>query len=225
MSKNWKGWVAIFFLVSVIMYAANNKQGSALSPPLSCRTYDDFSSGSLNAVIWDESNTFHGTPFTDEHFVNREEGAYHIQEKIEEDRETNLAPRRQFVAGESFSYKVIVQNGSGNHASQPLINGNYPPTQLEQCDYAGCGVIGYWNGLGDLGDEVGTYNIKYEFFPNQVKMTAVRPNGAVVINTFTGNSQPYTLTINTHTGHNGKLHFDYDDAVICDNRSLPFKTP
>src|SRR3989344_4010775 len=75
----------------------------------------------------------------------------------------------------------------------------------------GCGPIGYWNGVPDLGAQIGTYRINFDFFQNQVRMTAIRPDNITIINTFTGNSAPYTLDINTHTGHNGLMHFDYDN--------------
>ncbi|MDO8460083.1 MAG: hypothetical protein Q7S74_03170 [Nanoarchaeota archaeon] len=181
--------------------------------------YDDFSSGFLDSTKWIES-TFHGDPFTDEHFVNISEEAYHIEQNIEGDRETNLEPTRLFNAGDSFYYEVVYKGGSGNHQSQPLINGNYPPSQIESCNYpiAGCGAIGYMNDFPDLGAQIGTYRINFEFFHNQVKMTTIRPDNVNIINTFTGNSEPYKLTINTHTGHNGLMHFDLDNFYI--NRTL-----
>lgn len=212
--RYWKITVILILLVVAVMYLMT-MNGVALSPPL-CRTYDDFSGKYLDTSKWVES-TFQGLAFTDEHFVNYSKKAYHVQQNIEGDRATNLAPKRQFFAGDSISYEITYKGGSGNHASQPLINGDYPPTQIETCNYttAGCGVIGYWNAFPDLGAQIGTYNIKYEFSKNQVKMTAKRPDGVIVVNTFTGNSEPYTLTINTHTGHNGLMHFDYDNVVIC----------
>ncbi|MEK6916046.1 MAG: hypothetical protein AABW89_05905 [Nanoarchaeota archaeon] len=177
--------------------------------------YDNFSSGQLSNNSWIES-TWHNRPFTDEHFVNTTEQVYHIAQISVGDAETNLRPIRQFIAGESFSYEVTYRGGSGNHASQPLINGNYPPSQIEVCNYttAGCGVIGYWNAAPDLGAQVGTYKIKFDFSQNQVRMTSIRPDNITIINTFTGNSAPYTLDINTHTGHNGLMHFDYDNFYI-----------
>jgi len=173
--------------------------------------YDDFSSGPLNTNKWIELQ-FHNDPFTDEHFVNTTEGVYHIAQISVGDAETNLRPIINFTAGHSFSYEVIYKGGSGNHFSQPLINGNYPSTQTNPClASGGCGPIGYWNGVPDLGAQIGTYRINFDFFQNQVRMTAIRPDNITIINTFTGNSAPYTLDINTHTGHNGLMHFDYDN--------------
>lgn len=211
--------IILIVLTVSLMYMVTT-QSFALSPS-SCRVYDDFSSGQLNPAKWAES-TWHGQPFTDEHFVSHLGSEYHVQQNVERDAETNLAPRRQFFAGESFSYEVTYRGGSGNHQSQPLINGNYPPSQIEPCDFrtAGCGAIGYWNAFPDLGAHKGTYRITYEFFPTQVKMTAIRPDGVVIVNTLTGNSEPYTLTINTHTGHNGRMHFDYDNFTLCDGANL-----
>ncbi len=185
-----------------------------------CQIYDDFSSGVLNESKWSES-TFHGRPFTDEHFVNFSEGVYHVAQIFSGDAETNLAPKKQFIAGDSFSYEVIYNGGSGNHFSQPLINGNYPPTQLEIClASGGCGPIGFWNGVPDLEAQIGKYKITFNFSLNEVKMTAIRPDNITIVNTFTGNSQPYNLTINTHSGHNGLMHFDYDNVIICKNGEI-----
>ena len=176
-----------------------------------CETYDDFSSENLDLNKWNE---YSNIGFTDEHLV--ENNIYHISQNTEGDRETNLEPKRQFVNGESFSYELIYNSGSGNHASQPLINGNYPPSQIEVCSASGgCGVIGFWNSIPDLEAQNGTYEITFEFFSNQVKMKTIRPDDVEIINTFTGNSEPYNLTINTHTGHNGLLDFDYDNFILC----------
>ncbi len=221
MNKSLVLFSSLFLIVLFTIFSINTTSAFNF-----CHTYDDFSSGNLNNSKWTES-TFHGDPFTDEHFVNTTAEVYQVKQNTEGDAETNLIPNRQFVAGESFSYEVTnMLSGSGNHASQPLINGNYPPYQLEECNYrtAGCGVIGYWNDFPDLGDQIGTYKITYEFSHDQVKMTAIRPDNITVINTFTGNSEPYTLAINTHTGHNGKLYFNYDNVIICEekNNILPF---
>lgn len=195
---------------------------SSVSATQVCEVYDDFSSGSLNLSKWTES-TFHGDPFTDEHFVNSSEGSYHVKQNVAGDAETNLQPNILFNSGDSFSYEAIYHGGSGNHQSQPLINENYPPTQLETCLFltAGCGPIGYWNDYPDLGAQIGTYKIKFEFSSNEVKMTAIRPDNITVINTFTGNSEPYTLEINTHTGHNGLMHFDFDNFEFCHEEETP----
>ena len=74
------------------------------------------------------------------------------------------------------------------------------------------------NGVPDLEAQIGIYKITYEFSSNKVKMIAIRPDNVTIINTFTGNSAPYNLTINTHTGHNGLMNFDFDNVVICGAR-------
>src|SRR3989338_11401564 len=177
--------------------------------------YDDFSSGVLDADKWVES-TWHNRPFTDEHYVNQSEGRYHVVQNFPRDAETNLVVNRVFYPGESLRYEIIYNGGSGNHQSQPLINGNYPPSQENQCFYltAGCGPIGYWNALPDLGNQIGTYKITQEFLVGKVIMTAIRPDNVVVQNNFTGVSAPYTFTLNTHTGHDGIMHFDLDNFYV-----------
>jgi hypothetical protein len=185
-----------------------------------CFIYDDFSSGNLNASKWFEYTGFKVNSFTDEHFVNTE--GYHVKQNVGGDRETNLMPKREFIANELFYYEITYKGGSGNHFSQPLINGNYPPSQLETCSASGgCGPIGYWNGIPDLGMQNGTYKIKYEFSSHEVKMTALRPDNVVIVNTFTGNPAPYNLTVNTHTGNNGLMHVDYDNFIICPVKEKP----
>ncbi len=207
--------IAVFFTLSFFFLL------SFASAVQVCDLYDDFSSGALNSSKWEES-TFHGDPFTDEHFVNVTEEVYRIAQNSPGDAETNLAPKRHFIAGESFSYDIIYNGGSGNHFSQPLINGNYPPSQIESClAPGGCGPIGFWNGVPDLQAQIGVYKINFSFSPNEVKMIAIRPDNVTIINTFTGNSEPYNITINTHTGHNGLMHFDYDNVVICSEQSVP----
>lgn len=201
------------FILSISMISSAN---------YSWRLYDDFSSGSLDTNKWIEYKGFQVNIFTDEHFVNATEGAYHINQSVQGDRETNLKPNRSFTSGEAFSYQVLYKGGSGNHFSQPLINGNYPPTQIEPClAPGGCGPIGFWNGVPDFGAQIGIYNITYEFSSNQVKMNATRPDGISIVNTFTGNSEPYNLSINTHTGNNGLMHFDFDNFKLYRLNSVP----
>lgn len=205
MRKNYIIVISLIILIGLILLVD--------ARPIQKRVlYDDFSSGNLSQNKWIESQ-FHGNPFTDEHFVDNVEQAYHIAQLSVGDAQTNLRPLLNFTAGQSFSYEATYNGGSGNHASQPLINGNYPPNQTNPCNFttAGCGVIGHWNAAPDLGAIVGTYKIRFDFSQHKVVMTATRPDNITIVNIFTGNSAPYTLDINTHTGHNGLMHFDYDN--------------
>jgi len=182
------------------------------APPL-CMNYDDFSNPNLNLERWKE---YSNIGFSDEHFVEPVEEVYHVKQNVAMDTETNFQPRKKFISGDAFFYEVRYYPGVGNHFSQPLINGNYPPSQLEDCTSpGGCGPIGYWNGEPDLGAREGVYRINFEFFTDEVKMTAIRPDGVTIVNTFTGNSEPYEFAINTHTGHNGLMHFDFDNFMFC----------
>ena len=216
--NNFNTKIFQFILISISLIFLTN----FISATQTCQVYDNFSSGSIDTSKWTES-TFNNRAFTDIHLVQN--GVYHVAQNIIDlnGRETNLIPTRQFVAGDSLSYDVIYNGGSGNHQSQPLINGNYPPSQIETCNFttAGCGPIGFWNAFPDLGAQIGTYKIKFDFFSNQVKMTAIRPDNVTVINTFTGNSAPFTLAINTHTGHNGLMNFDFDNFITCSEQITP----
>ena len=68
--------------------------------------------------------------------------------------------------------------------------------------------------MPDLGNQIGTYKITQEFLVGKVIMTAIRPDNVVVQNNFTGVSAPYTFTLNTHTGHDGIMHFDLDNFYV-----------
>src|SRR3989344_9354289 len=52
-------------------------------------------------------------------------------------------------------------------------------------------------------------------------MNSTRPDGVSIINTFTGNSEPFTFAISTHTGNNGLMYFDYDNFNIYRLNSVP----
>ncbi len=187
-----------------------------LSAPINCRVYDDFSSGALNTQKWTES-IFNAPVHADEHLVNPQEQAYHVKQNTEGDTGTVLTPTRQFKAGESLRYQITYHGGSGNNMYQPLINGNYPPALNGTCNFptAGCGPIGYWNALPDVGNQTGTYKISYKFFSNHILMTTIRPDGTSISHDYISVTSPYSIGLNIHTGHNGLLHFDVDNVAFC----------
>lgn len=176
--------------------------------------YDNFSSTALNNTKWTES-TWHGRPFTDQHAINPLEQRYQLIQDNRGDAETILTPTRQFVAGDTLQFDIYYNSGEGNNLTQILINGNYPPiVDPQTTPLPGSGTIGFWNGIPDVGNEFGKYTIKQEFFSDRILMTTVRPNGTSIQHTLSGISGPYSIGINTHTGHNGTLHFDIDNVYV-----------
>lgn len=176
--------------------------------------YDDFSSGVLDSTKWTESQ-YNNREFTEQHFVDNSSGRYHVIQSTPTDRETNLTIKYQFQPGDTLDYQAFYYGGSGNNASQILIDNKYIPF----CDpnptpSPGSGCISYWNGLSDVGNQIGLYQIHQDFFSNSIVQTLIRPDGTEFIHTFSGFIPPHDYTINTHTGHDGTLDFEYDNFYI-----------
>jgi len=206
----------ILFVVAVFLigFVSSTNTNSIAT----CRMYDNFNSGELDLNKWFE-RTWHDRPFTDEHYVDSTEGRYHVAQHNRWDAETNLGFTREFNPGDLLFYEVYYNSGDGNHMTQPLVNGNYPPESEEECPNrnAGCGTIGYWNGEPHLGTQIGKYKVKFEFLDDKIRARFTRPDGTSEIYNWIGFSDPYVIEFNTHTGHNGILHMDYDNIIVCTN--------
>lgn len=183
-----------------------------------CETYDDFSSNNLDATKWIET-----TMTIDEHFIDGVEGAYHTAQLNPADREVTLRSLRNFIAGETFEYDVNYQSGSGNVLSRIIVNSMTGDTGLQtsECEgqrFATGGAVGFWNGLSCVGESInGLYHIKVSFFDNHVDTIFTDPKGNVISYEpiFSPTLSPYIVEIQTRTGHNGIVHIDYDNFVIC----------
>lgn len=176
--------------------------------------YDDFSSGILDVTKWSESQ-FQGHPFVDEHFVNGSSQTYIARVNSVGDKEVLLTPTREFVSGESLLYDLIYNSGSGNHLSQVLIDGNYPPETIPQITpNPGSGTIGFWNGIPDVGNTLGTYQIRQDFHPDRIEQTVIRPDGSSISHSYKSVIEPYTFSINLHTGGNGLMNYEIDNVRI-----------
>ena len=134
--------------------------------------YDDFSSGVLDGSKWEEKNFIPSffRPFTNEHGVSLSHlgGVYHVAQNIVGDADTNLMFKKTFSKGDIVKYQVIYHSGSGNNLIQLVSGGNYlrdVPENYCPPEYnnPGCSTIGFWNGLSDVGNEIGTYNINLNF--------------------------------------------------------------
>lgn len=177
----------------------------------SAAVYDDFSGATLNLSKWFETTT---VSFPDEHMVNTTEQAYHIaQHSVEGDRDVHLTMSKG-VTDETIEYDLIYVSGSGNH----LHNIHFAPYGYPWYTVGLNYYIGYWNYPGEWGSQQGLYHIKVDFDSGLKKadISIRRPDGTywtgVADLSFT--SPPYHLLMQTSAGHNGVMHFDYDNFVI-----------
>ncbi len=186
-----------------------------------CGVYDDFSSGTLDSNKWYEViATDVGAGMLDEHYV--EDGVYHTAQVNIGDRGTGLVVKNVvFKPGDTIEYDVDYVCGYGNRISTMMLNGDaYSAT-----------LIGYLNGIHPEGsNEYGTHHVKLTFLGfDGVKVEINRPNGDynTWIQTYskfgTYPAEEYTFGIVTRNGHNGLVHMDYDNVVICtdDTTEIP----
>ena len=186
--------------------------------------YDDFSSGTLDTSRWEERGSL------DEHYVNSEEGSYHTAQLAEADKEATLGLLRDFKAGESLEYNVNYRECSGNILGRIIINKQAGDTGLQtpQCEgqgFATGGAVGFWNGLSCVGQSInGLYHVKIDFFDEHVDATFTDPNGNIITYSpiFSQTIAPYTVEMQTRTGHNGIAHIDYDNFILTTNKNSQF---
>ncbi len=175
--------------------------------------YDDFSSGTLNTLLWQESSQ---APYPDFHGIDQVRQTYRVIQNTMGDRGVVLTPTSTFNAGDIFEYDVIYNAGTGNHLFQLFHNGGYNgsvnpnPTPI-----SGSIGIGYWNQTPDASNGLGTYHFEHDFLENgQILETVTRPDHSIRQYTISNLSEPYTLGLNVHTGHNGLMDFEIDNVYI-----------
>jgi len=179
-----------------------------------CEIYDDFSTETLNNDKWTEViATDMGTGMLDEHYVI--DGIYHTAQVNIGDGGTALVVKnRTFKINESIEYDVNYISGQGNRISTGMFNGDAYTTAF----------LGWWNTLSDGGNsnEYGVHHVKLTFLGmDGIKVELNRPNGdyhtSITVPSKWGYApaEEYTFGIVTRTGHNGLVHMDYDNIVIC----------
>ena len=175
--------------------------------------YDNFSGESLDTNRWTES-AFNGRTYPNSKGVDTTNSTYHIiQDTIDTDgREVVLTPQTSFQPGDKFQYDIKYNSGKGNNLYQVLVNGNYPETVPQTTPNPGSSTIGFWNGVPDTGNSPGVYHIKQEFFSNHISVTTTRPNGTQIQHSFVNVSAPYSIGLNIHTGDDGLMNFEVDNA-------------
>ncbi len=174
-----------------------------------CMKYDNFNGQNLSLSKWSETGTL------DEHYLDTSEGAYHTKQNSPADRTAKLnLLNHDFKSGESIKYQMDYKNQVGNAGSFISIDGltdNWLP-------------IGYWSGCGGsindicpAGNDIGIYNIKVDFYQGYYNITIKNPNGTwIPITNFPQvGGTTHTVGFGTRTGHNGIVHFDYDNVQIC----------
>ncbi|MEK6952767.1 MAG: hypothetical protein AABX29_07165 [Nanoarchaeota archaeon] len=194
---------------------------SSVSAVQVCEVYDDFSSGVLNASKWSESTAT--TFFTDEHFVDTSNENYHVAQYSAVNRDTKLIFNRDFFPGEEFKYTLTYNSGSGNQYSSVFPWGDDASAIIEDCTTPspGCGGVGYWNGETAIGIQKGNYLVAYQFFDNYVILNFTRPDNTNIWFKMSNLNPPYHFGVSTSTGHNGVMHFDYDNFELCTEQEEP----
>ena len=183
-----------------------------------CEVYDDFSSGVLNEEKWEE---FSATDFPDEHFVENE--TYHVAQYFQRHREVQLIPKIEFYPGDEFEYNLIYNSGSGNQLSSIAPLGDDSSAIIENCPTPspGCGGIGHINGDTAIGTQKGNYLVRYQFFDNYIILNFTRPDNTRIQFKMSNVNAPYKMSIWNVAGHNGLVHFDFDNFKICKEQQEP----
>ncbi|MBI2628621.1 hypothetical protein HYW74_00885 [Candidatus Pacearchaeota archaeon] len=177
-----------------------------------CETYDNFSSESLNTNKWIEIDGG-----LDEFGVNESEGVYHTAQFNQSDKRVTLQVNRIFIPGDIIEYDVNYINGSGNRRHTINVDGISDSWSL----------FGFWNTISDggVGNDFGLYHIKINFTEQGVSDKIILPNGTIVFTIPDGKlpspGSNHSFGLVTSTGHNGIVHMDYDNVVICLEQQEP----
>jgi hypothetical protein len=203
-NKTCKILIGILFLLVFPMISATQ----------TCQVYDDFSSEVLNVSKWEIRPNNQNWPLTDEYFI--ENGVYHMAQLNTRPAATGLEIiNRIFYPGDVVEYDVNYVSGSGNRVHTISLNGLSHQWAL----------IGFWNTLADggVGNDLGMWHVKITFIEDGVITEMTKPDGTRGTSIYcpTGfcylNSPglEHTLGIMTGLGHNGLVHMDYDNVIIC----------
>jgi len=172
-----------------------------------CEVYYDFSSGQLNESKWEIRQDVEGQPFTDEYWVDSDLENFHIQQNEIGDRRTYLFPKHSFTTGDVLEYDFNVISKEGNYMQMDLLTGD---------QYIRVGIMGYNNGVQGY-DELGISHIKIEFQENNFHLERTSPSGIFLVDDLylTNPNGNYELYIGAGSGHNGRMHMDFDNFELC----------
>lgn len=186
---------------------------SLVSATQICETYDDFSSGVLDTNKWEIRQDVEGQPLTDEYWVDSGLENFHIQQNTIGDRRTYLFPKHTFTTGDILEYDFNVISKEGNYMQMDLLRGD---------QYIRVGIMGYINGVQGY-DELGTSHIKIEFQENNFHLERTSPSDVTLIDNLalTNANGSYELYIGAVSGHNGRMHMDFDNFELCTEEQEP----
>jgi len=182
-------------------------------PPEACTTglYDSFDSPALDESKWNDTTDWAGQP--DEHLVNAEEKKFRIAQYTKRDAANHLAMKRNLY-DETIEYDFYYISASGNH----LHNLGVAPYDSDPWHPYGYEFIGYWNAPGNISSQTGKYHIIVDFDSAQEEMhvSVKKPDGTYFSYTDSLNetSPPYHLLMQSATGKDGLMHFEYKNFTI-----------
>ena len=181
-----------------------------------CEVYDDFSSGVLDNSKWEIRQDPQGQPFTDEYGIIEEDGnfIFHIQQNEIGDRRTYLVPKYHLKLGESWKYTFNIVHKEGNYGMA---------VQLKGGEFNGFPLImiGYVNGQINL-DEFGWHHTIINFSGNRFDTLTESVSNQFYSTTWPAQNESgdYEIYIGAFSGHNGRMHIDFDNFKICKEYDL-----
>ncbi|MEK6940704.1 MAG: LamG domain-containing protein [Nanoarchaeota archaeon] len=165
----------------------------------SCDFYDDFLSGGVDPDKWIEHTESAG--FHDEHGSEPLSGIYHVAQINPSSgiHQTKLTALLEFLPGDSFFYDLAYNSASGTIESWPFVSNRYST-------YAWVN----WN------TPPGDYNFAINFLANGIVEFKMRhPDSHITSELITGVTQPYVVTIVSHTNPSALVDFDYSNFKLC----------
>lgn len=200
--------VLIISLISLILFGSVIVTGIP-SPGPYCSWYDRFSRGYIDHTKWEIRQDVEGQPLMDEYDVRNEneDFVFHTQQNTIGDRRVYLFPRRKFTTGDSIEYDANLISREGNYANMVLLTGD---------QYIRIGMRGNAAGF----DELGVAHMKLIFQQNNLRVERITPSGRLLIDNLNlvNSNGNYGLYIGSFSGHNGRVHMDYDNFITCNKR-------
>lgn len=198
-----RGYINLVIVIVLVVGLLN-----VVNAEIVCETYDDFSSGSLEEEKWEEiGGSDVNSLFVDEHLV--EDETYHTANLNQADKGVTLKLKgHTFLPGEVVEYDIEYIGGSGNRISIVDLDDNY----------RWLGQIGTWN---DAGDNFGTFHFKVEFDNQGADVIITKPDETTITKRLDSLGETHTFGFGTRTGHNGLVHMDYDNVIICSDEPEP----
>ena len=172
-----------------------------------CQVYDNFSSGNLNTSKWEIRQDVENQPFMEEYWIDNESLNFHTLQNTTGDHRVYLFPKYNFTTGDVLKYDFNVVSKENNYIQIDLLTGD---------QYIRVGIMGFINTMQGY-DELGKSHIKIEFQENNFHLERTSPSNITLIDNLplTKTNGTYELYIGSVSGHNGRVHIDYDNFELC----------